>query len=171
MNTILFLFFVFMRSLFISVLVCISNSYTLSAMDPLACSTPSCLEVKASPVHGFGVFATDKIATHVTLGSYTGDRLSQSQLEKLYPGDTLATYVIQSANDPDYIIDACSPIRSGWTRYINSGTSPNVVFKDIYKNGRTNRNAPHKDIVVHSPPPPHPFFFLFDKSYRRASLF
>ena len=101
------------------------------------CSTPSNLEVKASSIHGVGLFATAKIPNRTTIGTYLGDQLTAAKLEELYPGDTIAHFVLRSANDPDFILDAWHPSKGNYTRYINSSSSePNAKFKDVYQRGR-----------------------------------
>mgnify|MGYP000432075209 CR=1 FL=1 len=80
------------------------------------------LEVKQStiPNGGKGLFTTIDRAKNEVLLEYTGDILTQRELDVEYPGDTRAVYVLQlrSGDNPLYI-DSKDPQRSSVARYAN----------------------------------------------------
>src|SRR5271154_3267326 len=89
------------------------------------------IEVRFSPIHGYGVFALRRIRKGTSILEYLGDRLSHAQAD--------ARYAKKAARDNHtflFTIDAKTVIDAGVNgneaRYVNHGCDPNcqsVNFK------------------------------------------
>jgi SET domain-containing protein len=81
-------------------------------------------EIRPSPVHGMGAFATRAIAAGTRLVEYTGQRLTPAEAEQRYPdvpGVAHHTYLF--AIDDDIVVDAA--VGGNEARYINHSCDPN----------------------------------------------
>lgn len=54
---------------------------------------PDCLELKTSPIHGLGIFATEDIPRGKCLGEFLGDYMRHSEFKSKYGNDTRYCYV------------------------------------------------------------------------------
>lgn len=81
------------------------------------------LRVKPSTVAGAGkgLFATKTFERNQTIAPYKGEKLTHAQLERRYPGDTVAQYVAQRG--PDLFLDA-RRTSAGVARYANHKRPP-----------------------------------------------
>jgi len=56
------------------------------------------LEIKSSPIHGLGVFATQKLLPTMKLAEYTGDKYTLKEFKEKYGKDITYCYVARRAN-------------------------------------------------------------------------
>lgn len=81
-------------------------------------------EVRPSPIHGLGAFATRDIPAGTRLIEYTGERLTEAEADARYPdvpGERHHTYLF--AIDDDLVIDAA--VGGNEARVINHSCDPN----------------------------------------------
>ena len=83
-------------------------------------------EIRDSPIHGRGAFATTCIPAGTRLVEYSGERLTPAEAEARYPGDapdagTHHTFLF--AIDDDVVVDAA--VNGSEARWINHGCDPN----------------------------------------------
>src|SRR5688572_17900749 len=81
-------------------------------------------EIRDSPIHGAGAFATRAIAGGTRLIEYRGERLTPGEADARYPdvaGGTHHTYLF--AIDDDVVIDAA--VDGNVARFINHSCGPN----------------------------------------------
>ena len=81
-------------------------------------------EVRESPIHGTGAFATRHIASGTRLIEYSGERLTPAEADARYPdvpGERHHTYLF--AIDDDVVIDAA--VQGNEARFINHSCAPN----------------------------------------------
>ena len=80
-------------------------------------SLPDGLEIKESPIHGLGVFATKDFPAHICLGEFVGVYMKHAEFKRLYGNDIRycyrkrRTWEYRVAKDPRNFIT-----------YINDGT-------------------------------------------------
>ena len=90
-----------------------------------------CVEIKASPMQGFGAFAQAGIPGGARLIEYAGERLTPAQAEARYPDDDAARHhTFLFAIDDDVVIDAA--VNGNDARWINHSCDPNcdAVIED-----------------------------------------
>jgi SET domain-containing protein len=90
----------------------------------------SLFEVRPSPIEGHGVFATRTIRRGTCIGEYTGEYLTEDEVNRRYDDDTAArasTFLFQVA-DALYI-DA--EREGGAMRYVNHSCDPNCETEVI----------------------------------------
>ena len=85
---------------------------------------PSGLELKSSPIHGLGIFATRPFQINEKIGEYTGDRYTLRSFKEKYGKDIQYCYVARRAN---YVI--CAKEKRNWLTYCNECKSPNLILK------------------------------------------
>ncbi len=81
-------------------------------------------EIRDSPIHGAGAFATRRIPRGTRLIEYSGERLTPAQADARYPdvpGEVHHTYLF--AIDDDIVIDAA--VNGNEARFINHSCGPN----------------------------------------------
>jgi SET domain-containing protein len=85
---------------------------------------PPLIEVRASPLHGLGVFAARRISKGMRIIEYLGERVSHSEADRRYEG--------KDANDAHtflFIVDARTVIDAGVggndARFVNHACDPN----------------------------------------------
>lgn len=81
-------------------------------------------EIRESPIHGKGAFATQRIPKGIRLIEYAGERLTPKQAEDRYPdipGASPHTFLF--AIDDDIVIDAA--VDGNDARWINHSCDPN----------------------------------------------
>jgi SET domain-containing protein len=81
-------------------------------------------EIRPSPVHGLGAFATRRIPAGTRLIEYAGERLTPAEADARYPnapGDRHHTFLF--AIDDDVVIDAA--VAGNDARFINHSCDPN----------------------------------------------
>lgn len=81
-------------------------------------------EIRASPIHGLGAFATRPIPAGTRLIEYAGERLTPAEAEARYPnapGEQHHTFLF--AIDDDVMIDAA--VGGNDARFINHSCDPN----------------------------------------------
>jgi len=81
-------------------------------------------EVRSSPIHGRGVFATGPIAKGTRIVEYKGKRVKWSWASKAYPdvdGEPTHTFLFEL--DDDWVIDANQ--KGNAARWINHSCGPN----------------------------------------------
>jgi SET domain-containing protein len=87
-------------------------------------SSPLPFEIRPSPIHGLGAFATQRIADGTRLIEYCGARLTPAEADARYPdlpGVPHHTYLF--AIDDDVVIDAA--VGGNDARFINHSCAPN----------------------------------------------
>ncbi len=106
-----------------------------SALHPLASDAPGYLpgmlrrrplpfEIRASPIEGFGAFATQAIPAGVRLIEYAGERLSPAEADARYPDIAGARHhTCLFAIDDAIVIDAA--VNGNEARFINHSCAPN----------------------------------------------
>jgi hypothetical protein len=81
-------------------------------------------EIRESPIHGTGAFATRRIVAGTRLIEYSGERLTPAAADSRYPevlGERHHTYLF--AIDDDIVIDAA--VNGNDARFINHSCAPN----------------------------------------------
>lgn len=116
---------------------CNANTKRGTACKRRTCKSPNCfqhnkslfgLTVKQStiPASGQGLFAVKPFKKNQTIQMYTGDRLSQMQIDQRYPNNALAPYAVKvrpQYNQGAPYIDARST-QSSIARYANACDRP-----------------------------------------------
>src|SRR3979490_2358488 len=92
-------------------------------------------EVRHSPIHGFGVFATRRIRKGTMVIEYLGDRVSHGQAGARYEDkDPNDNHTFLFTVDAKTVIDA--GVNGNEARYINHGCDPNcesiIVNKRVF---------------------------------------
>ena len=90
--------------------------------DPRADDVP--FEIRASPIQGYGAFATRRIPAGTRVIEYAGERLTPDEADARYPdvpGERHHTYLF--AIDDDVVIDAA--VNGNAARFINHSCAPN----------------------------------------------
>jgi SET domain-containing protein len=86
---------------------------------------PDNLELKESPIHGLGIFATKNIKKEQFLGDYIGILMDYKSFTEKYGKDTQYTYRLGRLNK--FIV---SKENRNWINYINENMAePNVYLK------------------------------------------
>ncbi len=81
-------------------------------------------EVRHSPIHGYGVFATRRIRKGTTIVEYLGDRVSHAQADARYEDkDPNDNHTFLFTVDTKTVIDG--GVNGNEARYINHGCDPN----------------------------------------------
>jgi SET domain-containing protein len=81
-------------------------------------------EIRPSPIHGLGAFATRRIPAGTRLIEYSGERLTPAEADARYPDEPGAshhTYLF--AIDDEIVIDAA--VGGNGARFINHSCAPN----------------------------------------------
>jgi uncharacterized protein len=82
------------------------------------------IEVRHSPIHGYGVFALRKIRKGTTVIEYLGDRVSHAEADARYEDkDASDSHTFLFTVDSKIVIDA--GIRGNEARFVNHGCDPN----------------------------------------------
>jgi uncharacterized protein len=82
------------------------------------------IEVRYSPIHGYGVFARRQIRKGTTILEYLGDRLSHSQADARYAHkESRDNHTFLFTVDSRTVIDA--GVNGNEARYVNHGCDPN----------------------------------------------
>ena len=91
------------------------------------------VEVRSSPIHGRGVFATRRIRAGTRIIEYTGERISSEEADARYDDDAMEEHhTFLFGVDEDTVIDAS---RCGnEARFINHSCDPNC--EAVLENGR-----------------------------------
>jgi SET domain-containing protein len=90
------------------------------------------IEVRHSPVHGYGVFAARRIRKGTTVMEYLGDRVSHEQADARYDDkDPNDNHTFLFTVDAKTVIDA--GVNGNEARYINHGCDPNCESTAINK--------------------------------------
>jgi len=89
------------------------------SLDLIQSALKEYAHLRASKIHGFGMFATKAIPKGTWIGEYTGDRLTLKQALKVPPADVLLLFAVGRNT---YINGATNTD----TRYINHSCAPNL---------------------------------------------
>src|SRR5580704_5238930 len=82
------------------------------------------IEVRYSPIHGYGVFARRRIRKGTTILEYLGDRLTHSQADTRYrKKETRDNHTFLFTVDAKTVIDA--GVNGNEARFVNHGCHPN----------------------------------------------
>lgn len=96
-------------------------------------ATEPYVEVRQSPIHGFGVFALRKIRKGTRIIEYLGERISNEEADSRYDDDAMEqTHTFLFTVDDDTVIDATR--EGNDARYINHSCEPNC--ESICERGR-----------------------------------
>ena len=95
---------------------------SLSTMD-----VPVGLELKPSPVHGLGIFATAPILYGKFIGDYVGEAMTKAEFKVRYGNDIRYTYWTKQ-NFPNTKV-YCAKEKRNFITYINESIQPNVFLK------------------------------------------
>ena len=90
-------------------------------------------EIRDSPIHGRGAFATSAIPAGTRLVEYTGERITPAEAEARHPDDAPGAgthHTFLFAIDDDLVVDA--GVGGNEARWINHGCDPNcdAVIED-----------------------------------------
>lgn len=86
-------------------------------------STAQPFEIRESPVHGRGAFATRRIRAGARVGEYTGERISSAEADARYQDDQIESHhTFLFAVDARTVIDATR--EGGDLRFINHSCAP-----------------------------------------------
>jgi SET domain-containing protein len=89
-------------------------------------------EVRHSPIHGYGVFATRRIRKGTMVIEYLGDRVSHAQADARYEDkDPNDNHTFLFTVDAKTVIDA--GVNGNEARYINHGCNPNCESTTVNK--------------------------------------
>ena len=90
------------------------------------------IEVRHSPIHGYGVFALRKIRKGTTVIEYLGDRVSHEKADARYEDkDASDSHTFLFTVDSRTVIDA--GINGNEARFINHGCDPNCQSVSLKK--------------------------------------
>jgi SET domain-containing protein len=90
------------------------------------------IEVRHSPIHGYGVFALRKIRKGTTVIEYLGDRVSHAEADARYEDkDASDSHTFLFTIDARTVIDA--GINGNEARFINHGCDPNCQSLSMNK--------------------------------------
>ena len=90
------------------------------------------IEVRHSPIHGYGVFALCKIRKGTTVIEYLGERVSHEEADARYEGkDASDSHTFLFTVDSRIVIDA--GINGNEARFINHGCDPNCQSVSMNK--------------------------------------
>jgi hypothetical protein len=90
------------------------------------------IEVRHSPIHGYGVFAARRIRKGTTVIEYLGDRVSHAQADARYEDkDPDDNHTFLFTVDSKTVIDA--GVNGNEARYINHGCEPNCESTTVKK--------------------------------------
>jgi uncharacterized protein len=90
------------------------------------------IEVRHSPIHGYGVFALRKIRKGTTVIEYLGDRVSHEKADARYEDkDASDSHTFLFTVDSRTVIDA--GINGNEARFINHGCDPNCQSVSMNK--------------------------------------
>jgi uncharacterized protein len=90
------------------------------------------IEVRHSPIHGYGVFALRKIRKGTTVIEYLGDRVSHEEADARYEDkDASDSHTFLFTVDSRTVIDA--GINGNEARFINHGCDPNCQSVSLKK--------------------------------------
>lgn len=92
------------------------------------------LRIKKSTIKGAGegLFAEKTFPAHSRVIQYTGEKLTNSQLNKRYPGDKQGEYTVKV--NKQYSIDARNSAKSSVARYANDARGPPGSVTQKHKN-------------------------------------
>ena len=88
---------------------------------------PVGLELKPSPIHGLGIFATRPILYGEFLGDFVGEAMTKAEFKARYGNDIRYTYWTEQ-NFPNVRV-YCAKEKRNFITYINESTEPNVFLK------------------------------------------
>jgi uncharacterized protein len=81
-------------------------------------------EIRESPIHGKGAFATQRIPAGIRLIEYAGERLTPEEADARYPDEPgVPQHTFLFAIDDDIVIDA--GVNGNDARWINHSCEPN----------------------------------------------
>jgi hypothetical protein len=90
------------------------------------------IEVRHSPIHGYGVFAARRIRKGTTIIEYLGDRVSHAQADARYENkDPKDNHTFLFTVDAKTVIDA--GVNGNEARFINHGCDPNCESTTLKK--------------------------------------
>jgi uncharacterized protein len=90
------------------------------------------IEVRHSPIHGYGVFAARRIRKGTTVIEYLGDRVTHALADSRYEGkDPNDNHTFLFTVDAKTVIDA--GVNGNEARYINHGCDPNCGSAAVNK--------------------------------------
>jgi len=96
-------------------------------------SRPLLFEIRASPIHGSGVFALRQIRRRTRIIEYQGERISHREADRRYDDDKSAhPHVLLFTVNKRTVIDA--GVGGNEARYINHSCEPNC--ETVIENGR-----------------------------------
>ena len=84
---------------------------------------PYPFEVRDSPIHGRGGFATEWIPAGARIVEYAGERLTPAEADARYPDDDGVHHTFLFAIDDDVVVDAA--VGGNEARFINHSCEPN----------------------------------------------
>jgi uncharacterized protein len=85
---------------------------------------PALVEVRASPLHGMGVFALQRIRKGTRVIEYLGERVSHTEADRRYEGkDPADNHTFLFIVDTRTVIDA--GVDGNEARFVNHGCEPN----------------------------------------------
>jgi SET domain-containing protein len=84
-----------------------------------------CIEVRASAIHGGGVFASGDIAPRSLIGRYRGRRYSAAEAELVAPAEHVYLFGLSDGSFMD------GALGGNATRFINHSCKPNCVAVEV----------------------------------------
>ena len=111
---------------------------------------PECVEIRESPIHGLGLFATQRIKRNKKIGKYEGVKYTLREFKEKYGEDTQYCYVARRQN---YVIS--SKDNRNFATYINESKNPNVKMERSHI------------VAVRDIEEGEELFFLYPPTYKR----
>jgi SET domain-containing protein len=111
-----------------------------SARSKSAISPARRVSRRASPIHGYGVFALRSIAKGERVMEYRGERISDAQALKRYGDNSPTGHTFLFSLNDDYLIDG--NVGGNVSRWINHSCEPNceaVIYVDVDGDTRRDR--------------------------------
>ena len=100
---------------------------------------PKYIKVRKSPIHGYGVFAKEKIPKGTRLIEYKGKRRTHEEADELAEGDPDSGHTFLFTLNDDYIVDANK--RGNEARWINHSCEPNCeAVIEEHPNGKRKKD-------------------------------
>ena len=91
-------------------------------------AVPKGVELRTSPVHGIGVFATEDLPAGSVIGEYTGIKMLKSDFVKQYGSDIQHVYWTKQ-NFPQSAVWVAKGEHRNFCTYINESADPNVALR------------------------------------------
>jgi hypothetical protein len=89
---------------------------------------PKGVELRESPVHGIGAFATEDLPAGSVIGEYTGIKMLKTDFIKQYGSDIQHVYWTKQ-NFPNSVVMIAKGEHRNFITFVNESAEPNVALR------------------------------------------